>query len=208
MDGQQYLDQISKPSIPGKAAVKKPPFWRNKFFIIGASCVAALILIMILGSTISGSKVSEKTLDYKLRLHLENTADVIKTYQNDVRSSDLRSSSASLYGVLTSTNSELETYLVEKYNFKKDKEINKKLQASAEEAKTELSDALFEAKINGILDRIYAHKMAYEISLIEAEESEIYEITKNESLKSLLGKYYDGLKNLYDKFNDFSETNN
>ena len=69
-----------------------------------------------------------------------------------------------------------------------------------------LSEELFEAKINGILDRIYAHKMAYEISLITARESQIIKSVNNDVLKEALVKSYDSLGVLYDKFNDFSET--
>ena len=86
------------------------------------------------------------------------------------------------------------------------KDINKNLEEDANLAKDALDSELFEAKINGLLDRIYAHKMAYEVSALMSEESEISSATNDASLKSLLTTSYDSLKNLYDRFNGFSET--
>ena len=87
-----------------------------------------------------------------------------------------------------------------------EKEVGKKVVETADSEKEELKNELFEAKINGILDRIYAHKMAYEIKTIMAEESKLDSATKNETLKDLLNTSYTSLENLYDIFNDFSET--
>ena len=69
-----------------------------------------------------------------------------------------------------------------------------------------MESELFEAKINGILDRIYAHKMAYEVSMFLSEESDLMNLTKNEALKEALSSSYNSLENLYNSFNDFSET--
>ena len=209
MDGQQYLNQITasnrplQKAGPGKSGISK--ILSSKFFLIGAIGVGVLIVIMIIGSILGGNKGGEKNLSIDLFLHTESTSEVIKTYQNDIKSSDLRSSAASLYSVLTTTNSDLSGYLEQKYNFKA-KEIDKNTLEEAALAKDDLTNELFEAKINGILDRIFAHKMAYEITIILAEENKLADTSKNESLQSLLTKSYDSLTTLYDKFNDFSET--
>ena len=71
--------------------------------------------------------------------------------------------------------------------------------------KDALHNELFEAKINGIIDRVYAHKMAYEIKTIQNEESRIMKTNKNEDLTGILKESYDSLENLYNSFNDFSE---
>ena len=142
-----------------------------------------------------------------MKLHLDGTSEVIQEYQQYVKSSILRSNSASLSGVLTNSSKELTDYLVDRYGFK-DKDIDKKKVEAATAEKDEFANDLFEAKINGILDRIYAHKMAYEISLLTAEEARLMNTTNNETLKELLNTSYESLNNLYDKFNDFSETKN
>ena len=210
MDGQQYLQQISESNRPVVKTAKKrgiSGILSSKFFKIGAIGLLALILIIIIGSIIGGAKGDEKTLDYALKLHLDNTIEIIQEFQPSVKSSDLRSSSASLQGVLFNTSAKLTTYMTNEYEFN-EKNISEDLIEEAASAKDDLYDELFEAKINGILDRIYAHKMAYEISLITAEEAKILKSTDNEELSGLLNESYDSLTNLYDKFTNFSETKN
>ena len=88
----------------------------------------------------------------------------------------------------------------------KEKDIKKEIIEKEATAKQELATELFEAKINGILDRIYANKMAYEISIITTNESQLIKSTNDETLKDALNESYDSLETLYSKFNDFSET--
>ena len=73
--------------------------------------LAALVFIVIVGSIIGSGKDGEKDLGYALRLHLTNTGSAINTYQENIKSSELRSNSASLYSVLSNTNRELSNYL-------------------------------------------------------------------------------------------------
>lgn len=203
MEGQEYLNQISASNRPEKKSMNR--FFSSKFFIFAAISAVILIVIMILGAIINGSKGDEKELNYKLKLHIDNTAKVIQNYQPLVKSSVLRSSSASLSSILSNTSRELNDYLVEKYNFK-DKDVDKKIVEVATAKKDELETELFEAKINGILDRIYAHKMTYEISSIMSEEAKLINSSKNAGLKDLLTTSYQSLDNLYRNFSEFSET--
>ena len=210
MDGQQYLNQISKASKPVKKVGGKKGISNilsSKFFIIGAVAIGLLVIIIIIGAILGGNKDNTKTLSYDLKLHLDNTSEVIQEYQQNVKSSILRSNSASLSGVLANTSRDLTDYLVNKYKFK-DKDISKKIVEEATLTKDELTNELFEAKINGILDRIYAHKMAYEISLLTAEEAKLIKASQDDALTELLTTSHESLSNLYDKFNDFSETKN
>ena len=98
----------------------------------------------------------------------------------------------------------MEEFLTQKYNFK-DKDADKKIVEQLTLEKDGLSEELFEAKINGILDRIYAHKMAYEIQLFMAESNQVRKDTKEGVLQSALDTFDSSLENLYDKFNNFSE---
>ena len=205
MDGKEYLNQISAMNRPETKA-KKSKLLSSKFFIVGLIGVIGLIVIIIFGAILSGDKGGEKNLSIKLLLHINNTSSVIQEYQPLVKSSDLRSSSASLYSVLSNTSRDVTDYLTSKYNYK-EKEVSKNVIESANLEKDGLVADLFEAKINGVLDRIYAHKMAYEISLIMTEEAKIINSAGNASFKESLTASYNSLNNLYDNFNDFSETN-
>lgn len=204
MEGQEYLNQISAANRP----VKKSKFGNllsSKLFIGGMVALVVLIIIIIIGSVLGGNKGGEKNNCYRLYLHLAATAEVIEDYQNDIKSSNLRASAASLKGVLSNTNKDLTAYLTEKYEFK-EKDIDKNFVAEANTSKDGLEAELFEAKINGNLDRIFAHKMAYEISLIATEENQIISSTGNDTLKGILTKSYGSLDSLYDSFSNFSET--
>lgn len=204
MEGQEYLNQISASNRPVKKS-KVSSLLSSKLFLGGLAALVALIIIIIIGSILSGNKGGEKNNCYRLYLHLAATAEVIEDYQNDIKSSDLRANAASLKGVLTNTNKDLTGYLTEKYEFK-EKDIDKNFIAEANTSKDGLEAELFEAKINGNLDRIFAHKMAYEISLIATEENQVLRSANNDTLKELLTKSYGSLDSLYNSFNDFSET--
>ena len=203
MDRQEYLNQISTKKQPAKA--QKSGIFASKFFWAGLIGVGALVFVMIIGGILSGVRGNDKERLFALILHIDNTSEVIGEYQSHVKSSNLRSHSASLASVLSNTSKDLTSYATEKYDFKA-KNVDKNIIEEETTAKDGLSNELFEAKINGILDRIYAHKMAYEISLIASSEAQLLKSTNNETLKNALTTSYNSLDNLYDKFNDFSET--
>lgn len=206
MDGQEYLNQISVANRPVKPVKPvKQAWYKSKYAMLGLGAVVALIVIIIIGAVLGSNKSSEKDLGYALKLHLVNTSEIIQNYQPEVKSSDLRSSSASLYSVLSNTDRELTEYLTEKYNFK-EKDIDKKVVEQATLEKDGLEAELFNAKINGNLDRIYAHKMTYEISMFMSEEARLINATKNSQFKEVLTSSYGSLENLYESFDSFSET--
>lgn len=203
MDRQEYLNQISIKNHPAKKS--KSGIFASKFFWVGVIGVVAFILIMIIGSILGGSRGSDKDRLFALILHVDNTAEAIGEYQPYIKSSALRSHSASLDSVLEDTSKKLTDYAAEKYNFKA-KDVKESIAEEETLAKDGLTNELFEAKINGTLDRVYAHKMAYEISLITSREAQLLKSTSNETLKQALTTSYNSLSNLYDKFNEFSET--
>lgn len=202
MDGQEYLNQISQSNRP--VAKKENKLFSSKLFIFGIGALVLLVITIILGAILSGNKGGEKNLSISLLLHLDNTSDLIEEYQPNVKSSNLRSSSASLYSVLTNTSSSLSAFLEEKYEFNT-KDIEENVTEAAELDKEELETELFNAKINGLLDRTYAHKMTYEIAIFLAEESKLLNSTSDASLKSIIETSHDSLENLYDAFDNFSE---
>ena len=206
MQGQEYLNQISASNRPVKQS-KLDSILKSKYFLIGVGVFVLLIIIIIIGSALSGNKGGEKNNSFKLYLHLVGTTEVINTYQKDIKSSILRGNTSSLKSVLSNTSKKLGDFLIEKYKIKDiEKSTEKVFVEEANVAKDGLISELFEAKINGNLDRIFAHKMSYEIDLIASEEQTILKSTKNDTLKSILEESYGSLNNLYNEFNDFSET--
>lgn len=211
MDSQEYLNQISAKSAPVKGGpnmenkVGIAGIIRSKYFMFGAIALGLFILMAIIGVVLGSNKDDLKTKVEKLKLHIDGTSAVIESYQPNVKSSILRSQSASFGTLLSNTNSQLSKYIEEKYSEKANK-ISKNLVEEARTNQDALDAELFEAKINGNLDRVYAHKMAYEISLLTTEEASIIRATKDETLSEILSQSYDSLEKLYDGFNDFSET--
>ena len=203
MNEQEYLNQISAEVRPEKAPKVRNGIFASPFFKVGVIGLVALVLIMIAGSVLSSGKTDGKTRTIQLLLHLDNTAEVISDYQPSVKSSDLRSSSASLYSVLTNTSRETTNYLSENYGYKS---ASNDLVTQADTERDGLEADLFDAKINGTLDRIFAHKMEYEITMILAEEQSVYRVTSDSGYRSALESSMSSLETLYDKFNSFSET--
>ncbi len=208
MDKQEYLNQISATNRPVKSGGGLSKILSSKLFLLGVGAVVLFIIIAIVGAVISGSKGSVKAESYALKMRIDNTMGTIGSYQKLVKSSDLRSDSASLNSVLSNTSRDLDSYLTEKYAVKSGdvaKTIGEKLVEEINLEKDGLKADLFEAKINGNLDRIYAHKMAYEISVIMSSESQIYNASGDDTLKGILATSYSSLENLYNKISNFSE---
>lgn len=201
MDGQDYLNQIATSVRPEKKS--RLSLLSSPLFKVIAIGVVLFIIIMIVGSSLSGSRAGTKDQAISLKLHIDNTLEVISTYQPRVKSSGLRSSSASLYSVLSNTNRDLTNVMTEMYEYKSGKE-DKKLVDVADLERDELEASLSEAMINGILDKIYASRMAYEISLITTREANLYNATSNKSLMEILETSYNSLNNLYTEFEEFS----
>jgi len=209
MDSQDYLDQISRsarPVQPNKGGIGN--IVSSKYFKWGAIAFGILIVTIVLGMMLGGGKkeVTPQDRCINLRLHTLGTTEAINIYQPSLKSSTLRSLSASLQGILANTTSQLETYMEQTYGVKEGANKIDDEMAKADENKEALKNDLFEAKINGLLDRVFAHKMTLEIYSIASEETSIINSLKDEGLKSALTNSYNSLDNLYTQFNDFSET--
>lgn len=202
MDGQDYLNQISASIRPEKKS--KMNFMNSNIFKIIAGAIIAFILIAIIGGIINGGKTSTKDQAISLKLNIDSALSVISEYQPSVKSSDLRSNSASLYSVLSNTNRDLTSFITENYNYSS-KSDDKKFEEAVALERDGLESALFEAKINGILDQVYANKMAYVISLISSKEANLFNATNSEDLQNLLSSSYNSLNNIYDKFANFQK---
>ena len=205
VDRQEYLNKISAKNKPVKKGLFNGKMSAKVIAVVGG-CLGLFVLIAIIGGILGASKGSEKEKSFALKLHLDNTSQIIEKYQRLVKSPQLRSNSASLNNVLVNTNRDLTDYVTAKFNFK-EKSIGKNISTEAATAKDALENDLFEAKINGMLDKVYAQKMAYEISMFVAEESSLLRTTKNAELQETLRTSIDNLENLSGFFDDYSQAN-
>ncbi len=204
MNGKEYLEQISSSVRPEKKPTKG--FLSSTLFKVIIGGIVGFIIIAIVGMALGDKTVSVQDEALELNLYIDSTTGAISKYQPSLKSSALRSYSASLNSVLSNTTREVETFLENTYGRDKSRpdktmEEDEKLHADG------LDTDLFEAKINGILDRIFAHKMAYEITMIMSRESDIYDRVSDGNLRTALDSSYNSLTNLYEQFNNFSEAN-
>ena len=204
MEAQEYLNQISSEARPEKKSKIKNIM---SLTITKIALVALGVLVVLLAVTaiFSGRGDSLKKRTTALLLHIDSTSETISQYQSSVKSSQLRSYSALLNSTLSNTSRQLTDYMAEKFSYKSGS-ADEALREEARLHNDDLVAALFNAKINGTLDRIYAHKMAYEISLLQTEATGIYETTSDDTLKSIMATALSSLNNLYDEFDNFSET--
>jgi len=203
MDNQSYLNKITTDLQ--KSQKPKSNFLSSKAFLFTSIIVGVFILIAIANAIVQGVSSKAKNTTITLTLHTTNLISTISEYQPSLKSSKLRGYSASLSSILSETSSALSAYIEEEYDLKQSK-YDKNLISSEESILLETNNEHFSAKINGILDRTYAHTMTYEISIITAYETEVLNSTKNQNLKTTLESSLNSLSNLYENFNNFSES--
>ena len=201
MDGQDYLNQISASVRPEKKS--KLSFLNSKVSKLVLGAVALFILIAVVGGILGGGKGGAKDQAVSLKLSIDSALKVIEKFQPSVKSSVLRSSSASLYSVLSNTTRDLTTYVTSVYKYTP-KDDDKKFANAIALERDGLESALFEAKINGILDQVYANKMAYTISLIYSKETNLNKVA-GENLKKILDPSISSLETLYNEFDNFQK---
>ena len=213
MENQEYLDQISAKSKPIDLNNKQSGFnlggiLHSKIFLVVTIGLGIFILLAIIGSLLGGNKKSLRTDLLKFQLHIDNTSNIINEYQPKVKSSILRSHSASLNNIISDTSINIANYINTKYGgTKNDPKEDANLVEQATTEKDAILNELFEAKINGNLDRAYAHRMTFEISSLMSEENSLLkDKSADEPLQAILNQSYSSLETLYNSFNEFSET--
>ena len=157
------------------------------------------------GSAISGNRVPTSDRIYELLLRVDTVKEAVDTYQPSIKSSELRGYSASLSSILSNTSRDLTSYVTAAYNYKKVDDIKPSIQSKVATEQEELNDALQTAKITATLDRVFAHKVAYEISLITNSEEAILATHPDETLDKSLNTSYNSLTKLYPEFDNFTE---
>ncbi len=210
MDKQEYLNQISAANRPIKAkSGGLSGLFSSKIFLYAGIFVAVLVAIMIFGSILGGSKGDTKVKLFTLMAQIENENEIIDNYRKQIKSSELRSYASSLSSVLSDGDGKISQYIADAMNMKN---VNVKKNLDEETIKTltsqkeELSNELFEAKINGRLDMNFALKMTNEVAALMNSEAHLINTSGKDELNAILTENYNSLKTLYDKFNGFSES--
>lgn len=200
MNDLEYLNQISVKPAPAKPTL----FDKKTKLTLIISAIAlffAIIIIAVAGS----SQSSEPTAISELsRLQQRSSAleQALTTYTPSVKSSALRSSAASLSTILaelksttsahfTATGATLEDY---------------PLTATDSSQIAAMNTSLEKARLNGILDRTFAHELDYQIRYLIIIEDSTLAKSSDTSLNTFLKSSKSSLEHLRDTFASFSES--
>lgn len=209
MNNKDYLNQIASEARP---LVKKAPgFFGNtlnlsmkQLKIIGGIIIAMVIILFIGMIATSGNKNSERDYVDEAYLRTNDLSSVIDSYRTEIRSSELRSISMSLKSVLSETSYILANALTNDFEVK---EISKPAKESTAERESaiigELVDNLEVARLNALLDRVFAREFTYQISLLISLETDILSRTKKEPFKSNLTSAKANLEAIHAQFDNF-----
>lgn len=200
MDKQEYLNQISTYHEPKKSGL--PNLLKSKYFWAVIGCVLFIVLILMVGSMATSGKKTVKDRVIELILHVDYTKEAVDEYAERIKSARLRGYASGLSSILGDTSKKITDYATANYEFKP-KKIDKKVQAAADKDAQELTDALFDARINGDLDNMFDVKMVYEISTIMSQEEVIMQETSKDELKGILDSSYNSLSSLYTDFDEY-----
>lgn len=207
MNNKEYLEKIAKDTR--KAGVQKKKFLglelspkTLKLAGIGAGVV---VLMMIIGAIVgSGNGNKEVDLVEKIYFRTDTLLDAINDYNKLVKSGELRSMGNSLNAVLTETSYSMSTSLVNDFGEKTVGKPTKEQTLTDEVAVNDDLVATLEAgRLNGILDRVYSREFTYQIAMLINLETETYNKTKKDSLKTALTTSMNNLKQLHTQFDDF-----
>lgn len=213
MDNMAYLQQIAAGSN-NRVAPKKPkadnPLAKifNVWTILG---IVGFILVLVITVVLVSVFNKVDTLDQDIMkksvyVGLQLNEEILDEYTNEVKNSDIRNMAASLRGVLNEMVLNHGKNLTEKYGLEDvdfDPEDEPLVVDDANKI-VELGETLEEAKISGILDRVFLREMTMWTAYIIAYESEILERSDDPEVDAVAQKALDNLNNIYVRFHDFT----
>lgn len=201
MNNLEYLNQISQETRP--TAAKKSASM-SLIIKIAVGGLLAFLFIMCLGMALGSGKTTPTDLTKQLYVRTANLNTSLTTYNKSLKSSQLRAIGTSLNGVLTSASASLTNYLSSEGD--KDADLNppEKLLAVETDTIESLDTALNNAKLNGILDRVYANQIQLQVSLLITFISQLEQRTKDTDLLDIISQYQSNLTVIEQSLKDYS----
>lgn len=203
MDNFAYLNEIAAANRPVKNPSAPKSLKVATIVKIVAAGVVLFFLLMAVGALVGGLKGKTDNLLKQVYLRTTNMSKIMEDYNRDLKSSDLRSLSASLAGALTNATNQLAGVLGTN-----DAEDVAPDAATVEEETAilnELNTSLNNAKLNGILDRAYANLVGLQVSLLMSMISELEARTDDAALLSVLSSYRGNLEVLHQGFEAYDD---
>lgn len=203
MDNYEYLKHISKSNRPDPS-VKKSSASMGLIIKILVGGILATILLIGLGLLINGNSTTSSDTVKQLYTRMENVSKLVNDYNKSLKSSQLRAINYSLSGTLTGTIPQLGNYLKESSSNSNSIAPPSNL-ATTETTLYESTNAkLADAKLNGMLDRIYTAQIHMQISLLMNLTSEVLKRNSSTDLHTILDNFYSNLKVIEETLNNYS----
>lgn len=201
MNNLEYLNQISQETRP--TAAKKSASM-SLIIKIAVGGLVAFFFLMFLGMALNSGKTNPTDLTKQLYVRTTNLNTALTTYNKSLKSSQLRAIGTSLSGVLTGASASLANYLAPSTDEKSDLNPPEKLLATETATIEELDTTLNNAKLNGILDRVYANQIQLQVSLLITFISQLEQRTKDTDLLDTIGQYQTNLYVIDQSLQDYS----
>ncbi len=199
MNNLEYLNEISKSNRPVKAPTKGISTSLVIKIVIGSLLVIGLIIGMSVLMSNSAARSNDLTKQIYYRTNALNSS--ITEYNRRLKSSNLRAIGLALSSTLTASSNQLDGYFKQKGIAS---DMKPELLAPEANHFAELNNTLLSARLNGILDRIYANQIQLQVALILSLISQDYERTKDENLKTILTQYNSNLGAIYYDLQNYS----
>lgn len=203
MNNLEYLNQISKDNRPVKT--KSTTAFTSLLLKIIIGAVVALALIIAVGILLGNNRTKSSDLAKQLYFRTTSLNETVKDFNPSLKSSRLRAIGTSLANTLTSANGQLANYFTAQ-NIEETSPSSSTLQSETENINS-LNLALSNAKLNGILDRIYANQIQFQVSILLSLITQTIDHTKNSDLLSILQQYHSSVENIDQSLQEFSNPN-
>lgn len=189
-----YLNQIAPPSQAKSI---------NKFviigFIVGVLALAGIIMVLLLGSKPDFSSQARATL-----ARINTIQTLSKEQQGHLIENDLSSMNATLSTSLGSMATELEETMKSSGIKKTDlADKAKKTETAYAEA---LSTKLEDAYLTGMLDRVYAREMTYQLTILKSQMLKLKNVGNKKSLREFYETNSKTIDAAITSFSEFSSS--
>ncbi|MFZ1302105.1 MAG: hypothetical protein WAQ27_06060 [Candidatus Microsaccharimonas sp.] len=191
-----YLDEIAPQAT-------KTSFLANKtrlFIFIG---LIAIIIVVILGVTVSAISSSKKEPWERLAARIAATKEITQSSEGKIKNSQLRSINSNVKISITNTERDLAAPLLTA-------EVKAaKLSPSvlASESSAAMLTRLEDARLNAKYDSTYAREMSYQLSNLLTLLRQLYTSSSNASNKAFLETTYNNFEPFQKSLAEFSASN-
>lgn len=193
-----YLNEISAPVKSGGVTKKQ-----KLILLIAGAALALIVLavVMIVFSVSAGQKTDTVTSAY---LRLSNLQASARNLQKNVSDSSLRAINAEFNTQLTNSVRDFGVKM-EEAGIELDK-ISTKVEEDETAHIDTFNNAMENARLNGIFDRMYATNVLYELNLLIPLIDQAVTNTNNSGLKEILATIRSETVTLQERFTSFNST--